>query len=485
VPPSFAPAPNVREPGGQAAHHHGVCTKGSLTPEWIEAAVHAELSRRLSTRARGPVAVAFSGGGDSLALLMLTRGWAAANGREILALSVDHGLNPRSGAWMAWCEARARSLGVLWQGLKCASFAPAVGGWASGLQARARDGRLRLICEAAREAGARIVLTGHTCDDVRESALMIARAEMRGRLRPVAPAPVWPEGRGLLLVRPLLDVSRADLRHWLTARGADWIDDPANEDARFARVRARADLGAGEGAPPLPDAPGASLVLPALMSLGAAWFCELPGAESLAHALVAVAGHDRLPRGRRLAALLARMRQGEGGTLAGARVEPWRAGWLLTRERGRGPGAHLALAAGETGLFEGVFEITAHDRPITVARAGGHLRALLPEDRGALQAYAPSIRAALPVAIGLAEAPVLAWHRASVQPLVPLRLTLAAGVRSGAVASEDDLARASYVAGDGGLLTKCLSSELASWARSRCDSTTAKGGVIEDDNEPA
>lgn len=465
------------------------CGPEPETPGLIEASVHAVLSERLSSGVPGPVVVAFSGGGDSLALLMLTRDWAAANGREVLALSVDHGLNPRSGEWMAWCEARARALGVRWQGLRCAPFPPAVSDRGSGLQARARDGRLRLICDAAREAGARIVLTGHTCDDVREGALMIARAEMRGRLRPVAPAPVWPEGRCLLFVRPLLDVSRADLRHWLTLRGADWIEDPANADVRFNRVRARADLGAGESLPPLPDAPGVSLVLPALMSLGAAWFRELPGAESLAHALVAVAGHDRLPRGGRLAALVARMKAGQGGTLAGARVEPWRAGWLLTRERGRGlrrgSGAPLVLAAGETGLFEGVFEITAHDRPITVARAGGYLRALLPEDRGALQAFAPSIRAALPVAIARGEAPVLAWRGAGVRSLVPLRLTLAAGVRSGALASEDDLARASHVAGDGGLLTKCLFSELASWARSGCGSTSVMGGVIEDDNESA
>src|SRR5205085_8990913 len=54
-----------------------------------------------------------------------------------------------------------------------------------------------------------------------------------------APSPAWPEGRGVFLLRPLLGVRRAAIREWLEGRGERWIDDPANEDPRFARARAR------------------------------------------------------------------------------------------------------------------------------------------------------------------------------------------------------------------------------------------------------
>jgi tRNA(Ile)-lysidine synthase len=61
-------------------------------------------------------------------------------------------------------------------------------------------------------------------------------------MRAWAPAPVWPEGRGVSLARPLLNARREDLRAALRARSADWIDDPANANTDFARVRARARL---------------------------------------------------------------------------------------------------------------------------------------------------------------------------------------------------------------------------------------------------
>jgi tRNA(Ile)-lysidine synthase len=61
-------------------------------------------------------------------------------------------------------------------------------------------------------------------------------------MRALAPAPIWPEGRGLWLARPLLDHRRADLRKLLIEKGAAWIEDPANSNPDFARVRMRARL---------------------------------------------------------------------------------------------------------------------------------------------------------------------------------------------------------------------------------------------------
>ena len=84
----------------------------------------------------------------------------------------------------------------------------------------------------------------------RETVLMRAAAGSNWRglagMAPLAPVPLWPEGRGLMLARPLLGARREALRKMLRARGAEWIEDPANADPAFERVRARAALSALE-----------------------------------------------------------------------------------------------------------------------------------------------------------------------------------------------------------------------------------------------
>src|SRR5690606_29362936 len=93
-----------------------------------------------------------------------------------------------------------------------------------------------------------VVLLAHTADDIAEADRMRDDGSTLGRLRDWSPSPAWPEGRGLMLLRPMLDARRGDIRDWLKQPGRDWIDDPANDDLRSARSRARARL-AQEAAP--------------------------------------------------------------------------------------------------------------------------------------------------------------------------------------------------------------------------------------------
>ena len=90
-------------------------------------ALDAVLERRLRTHIAAPLAVAFSGGGDSLALLLAAKAWADANGRRLLALTVDHGLNPASTDWTRWCGETAERLGVAFQALRWEGAKPAAG----------------------------------------------------------------------------------------------------------------------------------------------------------------------------------------------------------------------------------------------------------------------------------------------------------------------------------------------------------------------
>src|ERR1700761_3318119 len=189
------------------------------------------LQRRLDAASRAPVAVAFSGGGDSHALLLAARAFADRCGRPLLALHVDHGLQPASAAWAEDAERTAGRLGagfvrLCWTGDKPHAGAPAA----------ARAARHRLIADAARRAGAPVVLVGHTLDDQLENALMRGAGMGIGAPAEWSPSPVWPEGRGLFLCRPLLTLRRADLRPWLADEGLAWLDDPANDDLRHPRA---------------------------------------------------------------------------------------------------------------------------------------------------------------------------------------------------------------------------------------------------------
>lgn len=344
------------------------------------------LDRRLDPDSRAPIAVALSGGGDSVALLRLTVVWARAHGRPVLALTVDHGLHRASAEWTADSGELAGALGCDWRPLRWEVSKPA-----TGLPAAARQARHALLAEAARDAGARAILTGHTADDVLEGELMrAADAPTLGRLREWSPSPAWPDGRGVFLLRPLLGVRRAELRAWLTAQGASWIDDPANSDPRYARARARARLASGGEL----LAPDGGLTLPSATS----------DAARFSAALLCAAGTTRPPRAEQLARLLDRLKAGERFTanLAGARIEKGGGEALITREpgeRGRGGLAPLALPLGKPVIWDGRFELIADGHGLSVAPLAGLAARLPPAERAALAAVPPAARAALPAIV--------------------------------------------------------------------------------------
>ena len=346
-------------------------------------------------------------------------------------MTVDHGLSPASTGWAATAGEAARSVGADWRGLSWTGPRPA-----TGLPAAARAARHRLIADAARAAGARVILFAHTADDVAEGEMMRQAGSSLGRLRDWAPSPAWPEGRGLMLLRPMLDVGRADLRDWLTEQGAAWIEDPANQDPRFARSRARAaryglgPAGPGDDPPVAPRDTHDSSV-PVALGDGVFRIARAISARALAATLVCAGGGDRPPRGDRLERMRDRLRNGESFTavLCGARVEARPDQVVVCREPGefaRGPASALPLAVGAETVWDGRWSITAPAPGWRVVPAAGRIASLSRAERASLDDLPPAARGARPVLIrNEGNAPVLAGPEFEARSLVEERLALA------------------------------------------------------------
>src|SRR5215471_610501 len=189
-----------------------------------------------------PVALAVSGGSDSVAMMVLFADWLVQRGGDSgrhTVLTVDHHLRPRSGAEARMVAERARELG----------FRHAVLDWqdpkpATGLQAAARDARYRLMHDYLAAHGMTILLVAHTRDDQAETLLMrLARGSGLDGLAAMAQARELEVRQGcdtLRVLRPLLGLSKVRLQATLEARGIAWIEDPSNAEPAFERTRWRA-----------------------------------------------------------------------------------------------------------------------------------------------------------------------------------------------------------------------------------------------------
>ena len=187
------------------------------------------------------MAVAFSGGRDSLALLHATCRAGQALGLQVVALHIHHGLLPEADVWLQGAQrlcARWRHRGwpvrLLWTRL---SGQPAPG---DSLEAWARAGRHAAMAAMAAEAGASLLLLAHHRRDQAETFILQA-------LRGGAPAglsamPRQIDRAGLVWARPWLDQPRRAIDAYVQRHRLQPVDDPSNADDRLARNRLRLQL---------------------------------------------------------------------------------------------------------------------------------------------------------------------------------------------------------------------------------------------------
>lgn len=182
--------------------------------------------------ARPHLAIGVSGGGDSMALVLLVDAWARARGGRVTGLSVDHGLRPGSAGEAATVAAWLGQRGVEHECLEWSGPKPH-----TGIQDAARQARYRLLEAWCRENGVLHLLIAHNLEDQAETVLLrLGRGSGPDGLAAMSAVRELTHCR---VLRPLLGQPRQALRRFLEDAGQPWIDDPSNTDLRFARPRLR------------------------------------------------------------------------------------------------------------------------------------------------------------------------------------------------------------------------------------------------------
>jgi tRNA(Ile)-lysidine synthase len=287
------------------------------------------------------LAVAVSGGPDSLALLLLA---AAARPGLVRAATVDHGLREESAG-----EAEAVGRLCLELGVPHCILRVRVERAGRGLQAAARDARYAALARWMEEQGLDLLLTAHHCDDQAETLLMRLNrgsgvAGLAG-VRAVSPLPGG--GMKLSLCRPLLGWRRSELREIVDAAGLEAANDPSNGDEAYDRARLRRRLAETSWLDSAALARSAALLAEAEAALewtaGTLFEARAESGEGavilspqglppellrrlVLRCLRSVAPEAR-PRGEQLVSLIARLQAGGAATLCGIKAtggDRWR-----------------------------------------------------------------------------------------------------------------------------------------------------------------
>ena len=183
------------------------------------------LTRLLAGASATKLGVAVSGGGDSLALMLMV-------GSQAMAATVDHQLRPESSD-----EARFVADIAGLHGIQHETLVWRHDDLQGNLPNLARRARYTLLGDWARRNHLSHILVAHTMDDVAETFLMRLGREA-GLDGLSAMRETW-QGHGVTWLRPMLGLRREELRFYLEAQQQEWIDDPTNDDGAYDRVKAR------------------------------------------------------------------------------------------------------------------------------------------------------------------------------------------------------------------------------------------------------
>ena len=183
------------------------------------------------------IALAVSGGRDSLALMFLIKKWIENNNfdKDVVVLTVNHQLRKESNAECAEVALIAQGYGfhhkiLIWhhENIK------------TSIQEKARNARYDLMINYLKENGIDTLITGHTLDDKIETCLM--RLSKGSGLEGLKSIQTSRNLDGINLFRPLLKITRDQTTKTLVSQNIGWIDDPTNTDEKYERIKIRNNI---------------------------------------------------------------------------------------------------------------------------------------------------------------------------------------------------------------------------------------------------
>ncbi len=331
------------------------------------------------------VAVAVSGGADSMALCLLTVDWARHRAGQVTALIVDHGLRAESerearrvAEWLARREIATTLL--RWRGKKPTQ----------NVEAEARRARYALLTGWCRAAGVLHLLLAHHREDQGETFLLrLGRGSGSSGLAAMAEVMEIADVR---ILRPLLGISKTHLRQYLGERGQPWIEDPSNRCSARGRLRSSFAVIENGDTTLTRAAQAASAMgttrsmidtlvanfLSQSVTIHSAGFCLLNAdvwrrskdeirARALIRVLGCVGGGEYSPRRSRLERLLTSISSQDpfpGRTLAGCRLVPLGPTILVCRET-RGTRDSVTIFPGQSIHWDRRFVIHLRRWPTT------------------------------------------------------------------------------------------------------------------------
>jgi tRNA(Ile)-lysidine synthase len=187
-------------------------------------------------KARPVVAVAVSGGRDSMALLHCMARAAKARDVRVVALHVNHGLQPAADDWQRFVERSCRARGID----VCSTRLQGRPRRGDSVEAWARAGRYAALAHMARERGCPVVVLAHHRDDQAETFLL--QALRAGGAAGLAAMPACAERDGVVWLRPWLGKPREAIDAYVRTYRIRHVDDKSNADPRFARNRLRHEV---------------------------------------------------------------------------------------------------------------------------------------------------------------------------------------------------------------------------------------------------
>ncbi len=201
-------------------------------PAPLSTSIFSHLLQDFELPQNAPLAIAVSGGCDSMCLLRLLSDWCKANHHPLVALTVDHGIRPEAkdeaNQVQSWCQLLdVKHYTLTWKGTIPTS----------NIQAKARKIRYKLLEEFCKNHHILHLFLAHHKQDQAETVMLRL---MRGAsVSGMAAMRKQSTYNNILLLRPLLTISSEQICATIKLYQQDFIQDPSNQDPRYLRVETR------------------------------------------------------------------------------------------------------------------------------------------------------------------------------------------------------------------------------------------------------